>query len=123
MQCSAFDAYDRTAAAGNVVLSVTVDDDSKIHQTITALEAHDPVELDERSDEVNEGTTTSSTAPLTGASTVGRDFSSSEVAQARATNTTIPTGRGGVSDAPGQPVGSGTTLLTKRPNRCCTTDL
>ena len=46
------DAYDRRASAGNVVLSVTVYDDAKIHQAIAALEAHNPVDIDERSDEV-----------------------------------------------------------------------
>jgi hypothetical protein len=45
------DAYDRRAAAGNVVVSVTVADDSKVHRAIAALEAYDPVDIDESADE------------------------------------------------------------------------
>jgi hypothetical protein len=100
------DAYDRRASAGNVVLSVTVDEDAKIHQAIAALEAHDPVDIDERSDEVDEDKAAPSIAPLTGASTTGRDFSSGEVAQAGVTNTTLPSGRVGTSGAPIAPTAS-----------------
>ena len=78
------DAYDRTTAGGNVVLSVTVDDDSKIHQAITALEAHHPVDIDEHADEL-EATSTSVTSPMTAHSTAGTEFSSGEVAQAGTT--------------------------------------
>lgn len=97
------DLYDRRAAAGNVVLSVTVDDDAKIHQALTALEAHSPVDIDERSDEIDERATTSSTAPLTASSTTGRDFSSGAVAQAGVTK--VPDGR--VETAPPPPAGLG----------------
>jgi uncharacterized protein (TIGR02271 family) len=45
------DMYDRSASAGNVVLSVTVHD-TKIHETIAALEAHNPVDIEEGSDEL-----------------------------------------------------------------------
>ena len=79
------DAYDRRASTGNVVVSVTVYDDAKIDQAINALEAHNPIDIDERSDRKDEGTT-SSTAPRTGPSTVGRDFSSGEVVQADETD-------------------------------------
>ena len=40
------DIYDRRVSSGNVVLSLTVDD-TKIHETISALEAHNPVDIDE----------------------------------------------------------------------------
>jgi hypothetical protein len=46
------DMYDRRAATGNVVLSVTVHD-TKIHETIAALEAHNPVDIDEGSEELS----------------------------------------------------------------------
>ncbi len=45
------DIYDRRVAAGNVVLSLTVAD-TKIHETISALEAHNPVDIDEGSEEI-----------------------------------------------------------------------
>jgi uncharacterized protein (TIGR02271 family) len=86
------DAYDRTTAAGNVVLSVTVADDAKIHQAITALEAHHPIDIDERSDDAEGSELTSSTAAH---STVGREFSSGEVAQAGIVNTVPPVGPDG----------------------------
>ena len=41
------DVYDRRARAGNTVLSVMLDDDSLIHQTVTILDAHHPLEIDE----------------------------------------------------------------------------
>ncbi len=74
------DIYDRKASAGNVVLSVTVYDDAKIQQSIAALEAHNPVDIDERSDEVASETRTGM-APPVGLSTTGQDFSTGEVAQ------------------------------------------
>ena len=98
--------YDRRASAGNVVLSVTVDEDAKIHQAIAALEAHNPLEIDERSDEVDEDETGSSMAPMTGASTTGRDFSSEDVVQAGAIGTALPSERVGTSGAPIVPTAS-----------------
>jgi uncharacterized protein (TIGR02271 family) len=77
------DAYDRTTAAGNVVLSVTVVDDAKIHQAVTALEAHHPVDIDE-SDDAEGSELTSATAAH---ATVGQEFSSTGVAQAGTLNT------------------------------------
>ena len=94
------DVYDRRAAAGNVVLSVIVDDDGKIHQAISALEAHNPVDIDERPNEMGDPRTTSTMAPATGPSTVGRDFSDGGVMQSGTTDTAIPTGRAGVAGAP-----------------------
>jgi uncharacterized protein (TIGR02271 family) len=47
------DIYDRRVSAGNVVLSLTVDD-TKIHETISALEAHNPVDIDEGSEELSQ---------------------------------------------------------------------
>jgi hypothetical protein len=76
------DLYDRRASAGNVVVSVTVEEDSKIHEAISALEAHNPVDIDELSDDVDEVKGGSSMAPLTGSSTTGHEFSSRDVVQA-----------------------------------------
>src|SRR4051812_17409145 len=86
------DAYERSAAGGQVVIAVSVDD-SKIHEAVTALEAHDPVEIDEGSDELSESTTASSLAPVPGASTAGQDFSTGEIAQAGSIGATVPSGR------------------------------
>jgi uncharacterized protein (TIGR02271 family) len=43
--------YDRRAHAGDAVLSVMVQDDSQIHQALTILESHHPIEIDESTDE------------------------------------------------------------------------
>jgi uncharacterized protein (TIGR02271 family) len=75
--------YDRRASAGSVVLSVTVYDDAKIHQAIAALEAHNPVDIDEGSDEVGGA----GMAPPAGLSTTGQDSSTGEVAQSGLTRT------------------------------------
>jgi len=85
------DAYERSATAGHVVVAVSVDD-SKIHEAIIALEAHDPVEIDEGSDEVSESTTASSLIPLPGTSTTGQD-PTGEIAQVGPTGGTVPSGR------------------------------
>lgn len=69
------DAYERRTAAGNVVVSVSVADDSKIHQAIAALEAHHPVEIDEGADEI-EGHETTGAAPLTARSAAAADLPS-----------------------------------------------
>jgi hypothetical protein len=91
------DAYDHRVSAGNVVVSVTVEEDAKIHQAIAALEAHNPVDIDERSDEVDEVRAGSTMTPLTSASTTGREFSSGDVVQAGMTDTAPLSGRVGSS--------------------------
>jgi len=72
------DAYDRRTAAGNVAVSVTVADDSKIHQAIAALEAHHPIDIDESADEI-EGRETTGTVPPTAHSAAGNEFLSGDV--------------------------------------------
>ena len=47
-----FDRYERRAAAGDTVLSVTIADDSKIHQAVEVLDSHHPLDMDERTEEV-----------------------------------------------------------------------
>jgi hypothetical protein len=42
------------AATGSTVLSVTVSDDSQIHQAVTILESHHPVEIEESTEEEEE---------------------------------------------------------------------
>jgi len=93
------DLYDRRASAGSVVVSVTVDEDSKIHEAIAALEAHNPVDIDERSDDAYGARSGSSMAPLTGSSTAGREFSSDDVVQAGRTDTMASSGQAGVGGA------------------------
>ena len=39
--------YDRRAQAGNAVLSVLVHEDAQIHQAVTILETHHPIEMGE----------------------------------------------------------------------------
>jgi uncharacterized protein (TIGR02271 family) len=50
------DLFDRRAAAGNTVLSVTLTDGSQIHHTLTILDQHNPVEIRESSEEGGEVT-------------------------------------------------------------------
>jgi uncharacterized protein (TIGR02271 family) len=105
------DAYERSVSAGHVVIAASVDD-SRIHEAITALEAHDPVEIDERSDEVSESTT--SLAPLPEASTTGQDFfSAGEIAQAGPIGGTVPSGR---IDPPATPATSVTSETSALPS-------
>ena len=80
------DVYDRRARAGNTVLSVMLDDDSMIHQTVTILDAHHPLEIDEHTHETEPTARTS--GPLVQAETAGKtslspsgvDYSTSAVA-------------------------------------------
>ncbi|MBN8925152.1 MAG: hypothetical protein BGO51_05845 [Rhodospirillales bacterium 69-11] len=44
-------AYDRSLASGHYVLSVAVADDSKIHEAVTILERHEPLDIDEHTEE------------------------------------------------------------------------
>jgi len=53
------EVYDRQARAGNTILSVRLDDDSLIHQAITVLDAHHPIEIDEHADETEPASRTS----------------------------------------------------------------
>jgi uncharacterized protein (TIGR02271 family) len=94
------DLYDRRASAGNVVVSVTVEEDSKIHEAIAALEAHNPVDIDERADDADEVEGRFSTEPLTGSSAIGRDVSSGDVVQSGMTDTPPPSGQVGGRGAP-----------------------
>jgi uncharacterized protein (TIGR02271 family) len=43
--------YERRAQAGETVLSVRVDDDSRIHQVVSILEAHHPIKIEEETEE------------------------------------------------------------------------
>jgi uncharacterized protein (TIGR02271 family) len=80
------DVYDRRARAGNTVLSVMLDDDSLIHQAVTILDAHHPLEIDEHPHETTPTSLTSGsfvqpeTAGKTGLSPSGVDYSTSAVA-------------------------------------------
>ena len=44
-------SFDRRVAAGDTVLSVTLTDDSLIHNAVAALDAHNPIGIDETTDE------------------------------------------------------------------------
>jgi uncharacterized protein (TIGR02271 family) len=100
------DLYDRRVAAGNIVVSVTVDD-AMIHHAITVLDAHHPLDIDEHS--TDEHTSPASRmAPMAGSSTTGMDFSSSAVAQPVER---VPSGRVGAEASPAEPVVSGTPAI------------
>jgi uncharacterized protein (TIGR02271 family) len=71
--------YERRARAGSTILSVTVADDSQIHRAVEIIESYDPLEIDERTEDENDASQAS-----VAASTVGRDFSSSDTASATA---------------------------------------
>src|SRR5690242_787975 len=50
------DAFERSASQGDTVLSVTLTDDNQIHRTVEVLEAHNPIGIDESTEEeVQEG--------------------------------------------------------------------
>jgi uncharacterized protein (TIGR02271 family) len=46
-------AYEQHAQAGKAVISVLVEDDAKIHQAVTLVTAHHPIEMEEQSEELN----------------------------------------------------------------------
>jgi uncharacterized protein (TIGR02271 family) len=110
------DVYDRQARAGNTVLSVMLHDDSLIHQAVTILDAHHPLEIDEHTHEteLTSGTSDSfvqpETAGKTSLSPSGMDYSTSAVAtpatgMAAATSTALETHEStslpaGVPDSP-----------------------
>jgi uncharacterized protein (TIGR02271 family) len=80
------DVYDRRARAGDTVLSVMLSDDSLIHQAVTILDAHHPLEIDEHTHETEPTSSTSGsfvqseTAGKTSLSSSGVDYSTSTVA-------------------------------------------
>ena len=46
-------AYEQHAQAGKAVISVLVEDDAKIHQAVTLVTAHHPIEMEEQTQELN----------------------------------------------------------------------
>jgi uncharacterized protein (TIGR02271 family) len=46
-------AYEQHAQAGKAVISVLVEDDTKIHQAVTLVTAHHPIEMEEQTEELN----------------------------------------------------------------------
>ena len=80
------DVYDRWARAGNTVLSVMLEDDLLIHQAVTILDAHHPLEIDghTRETEPTSGRSGSFVQPETAGknrlSPSGVDYSTSAVA-------------------------------------------
>ena len=46
-------AYEQHAQAGKAVISVLVEDDAKIHQAVTLITAHHPIEMEEQTEELN----------------------------------------------------------------------
>ena len=63
------DLYDRRVAAGNVVLGVLVDDDAKLHQVASVLEAHQPVDIGEGWEGIGDTDSNPGVTSVTGAST------------------------------------------------------
>ncbi len=56
--------YEQRAQTGGTVLSVRVDDDSRIHQTVGILETHHPIEIEENTEET--GAMSAAAAPAEG---------------------------------------------------------
>ncbi len=88
------DVYDRQARAGNTILSVMLDDYALIHQTVTILEAHHPLEIDEHTHEPElasrtSGSFQSETGGKTSVSPSGMDYSTAAVATP-AVGTAVP---------------------------------
>src|SRR6185437_10587261 len=46
-------AYEQHAHAGKAVVSVMVEDDAKIHEAVTLVTAHHPIEMEEQTEELN----------------------------------------------------------------------
>jgi uncharacterized protein (TIGR02271 family) len=101
------DHYDRRASAGNVVVSVTVDDDSRIRDAIAALEAHSPVDIDEQSDDLNDGKGTSAIAPVPGSSTAEHEYSGGAAGRSGMVAAVQPSGPAAMQGRPPVPA-SGT---------------
>ena len=74
--------YERRAQAGETVLSVRVDDDSRIHQAVNVLEAHHPIEIEENTEEAG------AAVPAEGVS--GGDDAAAERSSASSTEEVIP---------------------------------
>jgi uncharacterized protein (TIGR02271 family) len=80
------DVFDRQARAGNTVLSVMLHDESLIHQAVTILDAHHPLDIDEHTHETEPTSSTSGSfvqpeaAGRTSLSPSGVDYSTSAVA-------------------------------------------
>jgi uncharacterized protein (TIGR02271 family) len=78
-------AYEQQVQAGKTVLSVLVEDDAKIHQAITLLTAHHPVEMEEHTEELSAetpasiGTSASSAESVVGAAEPKRSSGTEEV--------------------------------------------
>jgi uncharacterized protein (TIGR02271 family) len=92
--------YARRAGAGDTVVSVTVTEDSRIHQAIRILETHQPVEMDERTEE--DGVSGASTVsderisagsaapPIAGATAPGTDYQARPASHAAGNEEVIP---------------------------------
>lgn len=92
--------YDRHVEAGRTVLSVTVADDSKIHDAIMILDAHHPIDVEESTEDAAESgaDTVVPGLEVDGRNSVaasGTDFSTSEVI--RPADTAGSAGTGGSS--------------------------
>jgi hypothetical protein len=102
------DIYERLAQAGDTVLDVLVDDDSRIHQAVTILEAHEPAQIDERTDEavasqsLHGDTAAGEAAGTTSLSPSGTDYSTSDVARPAGLSSTgvAPPASSGTEPAP-----------------------
>lgn len=105
------DAYDRNLDAGHFVLSVTLMDDSRIHEAVTILDRHDPLDMDERteeSDDAGSSVVGTSRGIADGSEIAGASGVTGRQAPARTNpiledRTPAASGRAGVSAADDQP--------------------
>jgi len=92
------DLYEQRAQAGNVIVSVMVEDDAKIHQAIEAIEAHDPLDIDEYTDEAGpsrHGTPVDVDSAIPGGRVGGSAYTTPMVAPSGAGRETSPTATAG----------------------------
>lgn len=57
------EVYERGVQAGKTVLSVMIHDDSQIHQTVTILDAHHPIGIEDNAEETTRGYSESVSQP------------------------------------------------------------
>ena len=92
------DLYEQRAQAGNVIVSVMVEDDAKIHQAIEAIAAHDPLDIDEYTDEAGpsrHGTPVDVDTAIPGGRVGGSAYTTPMVAPSGAGRETPPTATAG----------------------------
>ena len=86
--------YEQGAKAGKTVLGVVLHDDSQIHQAVTILENHEPIQISEATDEndprLSGSAPSTVVAANTGVAATGATYSSSAATQPLSPSATTP---------------------------------